>query len=190
MRRIFTKRRRVTRTRILAVAGVLALGLGAAAAVGGWLPYKNEPVRVISGDTIRLGETPVRLAGIDAPDQDQTCRHADGSVYSCGEMATKLMKRLLRNGYPECRDRSVDRYGRRLAVCYADGRDLGRAMVRAGWALTHREGAVTYMSDEASARAQQRGMWAGSFEPPSEWRLKRLQSASSDSGPRSYGFTR
>ncbi|MEX2648002.1 MAG: thermonuclease family protein, partial [Alphaproteobacteria bacterium] len=42
------------------------------------------PARAVSGDLIVIGEMLVRLAGIDAPEFDQTCTR-DGAVWACGD---------------------------------------------------------------------------------------------------------
>jgi hypothetical protein len=58
-----------------------------------------------------------------------------------------------------------------VAVCYLDGEDLNGWLVRQGWALHYRlnsEG--PYATDEAAARTAKRGIWAGKFVKPWEWR--------------------
>ena len=41
-------------------------------------PRLTGEIRVIDGDTIALGETRIRLFGIDAVEGDQPCRATDG----------------------------------------------------------------------------------------------------------------
>lgn len=114
-------------------------------------------VRVVDGDTLRVRlrsgrERSVRLIGIDAPE-----RRSSGSAAECGaRAATKKMRRLALRRRPRgsaarrqvgvkvrlrtdpSQDRT-DRYGRLLAYVERrrDDRELGRAMVRAGWATTY-----------------------------------------------------
>lgn len=45
-------------------------------------------------------------------------------------------------------------------------------MVRQGWALAYRRYSKDYVGDENEAQAARRGMWAGEFEKPWEWRRK------------------
>jgi len=53
----------------------------------------------------------------------------------------------------------------------ADGRDIGAEMVGAGFALAYRQyGGKLYNALEAEAKAAKRGLWAGEFTPPWEWR--------------------
>ena len=43
--------------------------------------------RIVDGDTIAIGETKIRLEGIDAPETDQLCFDAKGgrwTVWDCG----------------------------------------------------------------------------------------------------------
>ena len=49
--------------------------------------------RVIDGDTIHVGETRVRLEGIDAPESNQTCKRATGEEWACGAEATEVYGR-------------------------------------------------------------------------------------------------
>jgi hypothetical protein len=88
-------------------------------------------------DTLRLGPQRVRLFGIDAPEIAQVCR-AGGSEYRCGVEATKALKALIGEETVRCRRRDRDRYGRIVAVCWVGEVELGRAMVRAGWAVAIR----------------------------------------------------
>ena len=138
--------------------------------------------RVVDGDTliVRLadGRRPrVRLIGIDTP---ETVR-PDTPVACGGPQATAAMRRLvLRGEGRRARGRDVilvadpsqdaeDRFGRLLAYVDADDgaggrRDVGRALVRAGWARARaydgryaRQGA--YESAQAAARRERLGIW-------------------------------
>lgn len=125
---------------------------------------------VIDGDTIVIAGTHVRLAGIDAPEHDQTCRDRAGRAYRCGAAATAALVRLARGGPVDCAVTGADRYGRSLAVCRRGGAELNRAMVAEGWALAYRRYSSAYVADEAAASAGRRGLWAGSFTPPWDFR--------------------
>jgi endonuclease YncB( thermonuclease family) len=44
-------------------------------------------------------------------------------------------------------------------------------MVRSGWAVDFRRYSKgAYADEEAQARAARRGLWAGEFEVPAQWR--------------------
>jgi endonuclease YncB( thermonuclease family) len=135
----------------------------------------GEPVsgraRVIDGDSLEIGGTRIRLHGIDAPERGQDCRDADGQPYRCGEAAARALAALVAGRTVTCTPAEVDRYARDIAVCTADGNDLAEAMVRAGHALDFaRHSRGRYAQAEREARAARRGLWAGSFEQPAEWR--------------------
>ncbi|GGK28423.1 thermonuclease family protein [Salinarimonas ramus] len=125
---------------------------------------------VIDGDTIRLCglDTSVRLYGIDAPESGQPCRNAAGRSYRCGSEATATLSDLIgRTGRVSCERKDVDRYGRIVAVCRAGGLDINAEMVRQGWAVEYRRYSDgRYRDEEAAARDERRGLWAGSFVAP------------------------
>lgn len=127
-------------------------------------------VRVIDGDTLEVGGETIRLWGIDAPEDGQTCRRAEIS-YDCGAEALAALSRLVSGRAVRCEARYKDRYGRTVARCFTGGVDLGGELVRQGWALDYeRYSKGRYRQDQAEAEAKGHGMWSGSFAPPWEWR--------------------
>lgn len=122
------------------------------------------------GDGFHLGTERIRLWGIDAPELDQECKR-DRVAYRCGEQARDALKGLLAAGNVRCEAIDRDRYRRTVARCWADGRDLGAEMVRLGWAVDFRRYSHGfYEAEEQEARRVKRGLWAGEFISPSEWR--------------------
>jgi endonuclease YncB( thermonuclease family) len=138
--------------------------------------------RVFNGDTIRIDGRTFRLWGIDAPELIQACQ-IDGRNYACGREAAAYLRTLLtpEPGSPAdaplpqvvCEARVADQFGRPAAVCRVGELDLGAEMVRAGWALVFAPHGNDYAPQEAEARAALRGLWAGSFEAPWDWRARR-----------------
>ena len=120
----------------------------------------------VDGDTLRFGPTRVRLVGLDAPELDQTCIDANGDEWTCGTKAKVFVAALVRGGATTCVASGRDRYGRVLAKCTVSNLDVGDAIVAAGWAVADFDYAVT----EAAARIARRGIWAGRFERPADWR--------------------
>lgn len=145
----------------LVLAGALALiwHLDSGAELGG-------RAHAVDGDTIALGQERIRLSGIDAPEHDQTCNRADGTIWACGGAATALMAKTLAAGSVACTGSERDRYGRLLATCTISGADLAATMVRAGLALAD----WAYKGEEAQAREAGRGIWSGTFQTPRDWR--------------------
>ncbi len=127
-------------------------------------------VRVADGDTIELGGQRIRLQGIDAPELHQECRDAAGRNWACGRRAQSELRKLIGNDAVQCEQRTKDRFGRSVAVCRAGGRDLGEAMVRAGFAFAYPDWASPYGRAETDARSRKAGLWAGSFQNPRAWR--------------------
>ena len=132
---------------------------------------------VVDGDTIRLD---VRFQGVDAPETHprmQKCKTAEGKLYACGPDATKALKKLIGKKRVRCvLEPEVDKYGRAMGYCYLpDGTDLNRWMVQQGHGLAHRKYSKKYAAEEEEARAAKRGIHAGEYIPPWEWRQgKRL----------------
>jgi len=122
-------------------------------------------VRVADGDSLVLAGERIRLQGIDAPELAQSCTRA-GADYPCGREARAALARLVAGHAVACESRRRDRYERLLATCTAAGVELNRAMVEAGWAVSYGD----YRAAEAAARQAGRGLWAGPFERPQDWR--------------------
>lgn len=130
---------------------------------------------VADGDSVTLEGQRIRLVGIDAPELDQTCVQAD-APYACGRQAREHLLGLLAGGPVECTGSKLDKYHRLLAVCRAGGVDLNAAMVRDGWAVAY----GGYESEEAEARAARRGLWAGGFAWPQDFRKAKRADATDD----------
>jgi len=126
---------------------------------------------VIDGDTIIMGEIRVRLHGIDAPERDQMCEFK-GHESPCGVIAQNVLIGFLLNTDVSCTRRDVDRYGRLVGECFADGFDVSAGMVRAGQAVAYREYSLQYVTAEEEAARHKRGIWGGTFLMPWEWRAR------------------
>ena len=140
--------------------GALAAPAGAADIVG--------PARVIDGGTIAIGSDVVRLADIDAPAPGQACERA-GQRYDCGQQAAWALAARLEWHWVTCLPRDAAPGTEVPAVCFLKGPaiDINGHMVREGWALAVGE---RYAAEQAEARRERRGMWAGAFVAPREWR--------------------
>lgn len=152
----------------LAVAVAVLAILAFAAARGlptGPVETLSGTMRAADGDSLAHGATRIRLEGIDAPELGQTCRRTGGD-YACGREAQQALARLIAGRAVSCRSARRDRYGRLLARCTAGGVEVNRAMVEAGWAVAYGD----YDREEGAARRAGRGLWAGAFERPQEWR--------------------
>lgn len=152
----------------LLLAGAL---LAACAAVVAMLPEKPPGAvlqgigHAVDGDSVRLDAVDIRLAGLDAPELRQTCERA-GQNWNCGAAARSALASRLGRGPVTCTSRGLDRYGRTLAICAVQGQDVNAALVREGMAVAY----GGYEREQAEARDARRGIWAGQFMPPQEWR--------------------
>lgn len=129
----------------------------------------NGPFTVIDGDTLSEKGMRLRLRGIDAPEIGQMCAGPSGA-YDCGMVARNGLIRLSQKGSVECfgPGDEQDRYGRTLVTCRSGEDDLGQQMVSLGLAVADGD----YHMAEVEARRAQRGVWAGSFERPEDWRRR------------------
>jgi endonuclease YncB( thermonuclease family) len=144
----------------------------AALAVAGWFVRREGaditgPAQVIDGDSLRVAGVEIRLYGIDAPEYRQYCFRR-GRPWACGVEATRTLRALIAARPVACRAREEDRYGRTVASCSVEGRDLGAAMVAGGHAVAY----GAYQIEEFAARNAGRGIWSSRFEPPTAWRAK------------------
>ena len=135
-------------------------------------------VRVVDGDTIRVGRQLIGLFGIDAPATKQSCM-IGAERWPCGRRATEALRDFIGQSRVECFGAERDRQGRLLSVCLRDGEELNQWLVSQGWALVYPLGADSYQADEAAAKTAKRGLWQGVFVKPWEWRRgKRLKAPS------------
>lgn len=164
---------------------LLAIGMAVGAAHSGVAQDRIAGrAKITDGDSFAIGATQIRLFGVDAPEGRQPCTR-DGREWRCGDVAAAELRRLVGSRDVVCVRRDTDDYGRVVAVCRAGPTDLGRAMVSAGLALAYRQYSNDYVDEENAARAARRGVWAGEFTPPWEWRRgHRAASAQRDSNPR------
>ncbi len=140
-------------------------------------------MRIVDGDTVKFDGTSYRLTGIDAPENGQPATDARGRRFDAGDAATDALSRYLVDMNDKgwqvdivCHPGDLDRYRRQLArieLMHRDGStvDVCAWMVSEGWAVA--EYGAQYRHLEAEARRHRRGLWAGSFERPKDWRRAR-----------------
>jgi endonuclease YncB( thermonuclease family) len=128
--------------------------------------------RVLDGDTIHVGDTRVRLEGIDAPESAQTCLTATGDAWPCGHAATRAMQAMVEGRQVTCRNHGLEKYGRTLGTCFVDSRNVNAEMIRLGLAWAFARYSQVYVADEAQARAAHVGIWQGASQPAWEYRAK------------------
>jgi endonuclease YncB( thermonuclease family) len=78
----------------------------------------QEKIRVVDGDTIRIGRERVRIIGFDAPEMSQPR----------GPAAKARLDQLLRGGTVTMMRHGKDKYGRTLALVYVNGKNVAEIM--------------------------------------------------------------
>lgn len=152
-------------------AAVLMAAIFAVQALAESAPeWSGTHARVVDGDTLELAGRKVRLHGIDAPERGQMCQNEAGARYGCGAMATEWLRDLVKGQQVRCVALDTDRYGRIVAKCYAQGMDVGAALVLTGRAMAFRRYSQEYVTLEAVARGEKAGFWQGVFDNPKLWR--------------------
>src|SRR3984885_16336436 len=127
--------------------------------------------KVREGDTVQIGNSRIRLGGIDAPSVDQLCLNTKGERWTCGAAARdELIKHADNKSWTCHTNQAADRRGRIVARCEVDGEDIQKWMVRSGWALSYVRFSHDYDEDEKAARDAKAGMWQGAFIAPWDWR--------------------
>lgn len=135
-------------------------------------PAANFPAglgRAKDGDSLLVGDTEVRLFGIDAPESDQTCRRGT-TIWACGSEAADRLSALVTGKEVQCTSMGMDQHRRVLGRCTVGMTDINRAMVATGYAVAYRHYSSDYISVEESAKANRRGIWSGTFEMPGDYR--------------------
>ncbi len=161
--------------RICSVLVLLAVAPPAMAGVDG-------TVRVIDGDTLDVGGVRVRLHGIDAPEVGQTCQTAQGRDWECGTWVSREVRARFQGAQASCDPVDTDRYGRTVATCRVDGKDIGRGLVQSGMAVAYRKYSRAYVAEEAAAKRAEAGLHSGKFQQPEKHRRRNIkQSVAADS---------
>ncbi|TWA74143.1 endonuclease YncB(thermonuclease family) [Azospirillum brasilense] len=130
---------------------------------------------VVDGDTLEVRGTRIRLHGIDAPESQQLCQDATGKDWRCGQQAALALSDRIGRRPVDCLVKDTDRYGRSVAACSVGGESLNAWMAANGWAMAYRQYSKDYVGAEATARAARAGIWAGTFQPPWEWRAAKRE---------------
>jgi endonuclease YncB( thermonuclease family) len=114
-----------------------------------------DRLAVLDGDTLRVGDHVVRLAGITAPPRGSACRSGAKTV-DCGVAAANALAALVRGRGVDCTIKSHDGRGRPVADCTTATFALSAALVREGWA---RAATPALQQHEDAARVAERGIW-------------------------------
>ncbi|MSO71797.1 MAG: hypothetical protein EXQ88_07310 [Alphaproteobacteria bacterium] len=121
---------------------------------------------VIDGDLLAIGRQRYRIFGIDAIEPHQYC-YLDGKAWACGAVATRTLEVMASLEPVTCREVAIPADGQNLwAECTVGGKDIGEAMVRAGFALANRAQTDKYVPFEDAAKAIGLQIWKSAFVAP------------------------
>ncbi len=132
----------------------------------------GQEIRVKDGDSFVLNGEEIRLWGIDAPEFFQTCRNQAGQYYSCGRQEKDHLRYLIGDRAIRCEATTrAKNETRTVARCFVGTDDLWQEMVRSGWSVEYKYFSNgVYTADELQAKNSRRGLWAGVFQNPRDWR--------------------
>jgi endonuclease YncB( thermonuclease family) len=132
----------------------------------------GQRLHVADGDSFTIGATRLRLGGIDAPEYLQTCKDTQGNVWDCGKSSRAALQTLLAAPSLLCTVMAQDRYGRSIATCStSQSADVAAVQVANGMAIsTNFHGLGSYGAEQDTAEQNKKGIWAGAFLLPSDWR--------------------
>src|SRR5918995_1471160 len=144
-------------------------------ALEGYLADQDLPARIpeavaIDGNTIKKDGITYRLWGIDAPELDQRC-YPQG--WRAGFVAARALAAMIERRPVICEAKGEDAYGRMVALCRVEGRDLGAAMVVSGLARAVTADGGDYVEQEVQAMRARVGLHGHACLSPSEWREQR-----------------
>ena len=128
-----------------------------------------DTVKVIDGDTIKIGDEKIRFGGIDAPELKQTCFKNKEKI-PCGIAAKDILKKKIGKEIPKCISEGKDIYKRTIAECFVNGESLSKFLVSNGYAFAHRKYSKKFIKDERFAKKNRLGLWSMKFIFPWEFR--------------------
>ena len=126
--------------------------------------------QAVTGDVLRVGNTTIRLAGIEAPEAEQRCGRGS-KQWRCGASAQAALSKLVGGRSVQCTSEGNDA-GRVLARCAVGGNDVAADLVKRGHVFAESGFFSRYSSQEQEARTAKAGLWSGDAERPSEYRAK------------------
>ena len=135
--------------------------------------WSGEVVGVTDGDKITvlnsktLKDVKIRLYGIDCPEGEQ----------AFSKKAKQLTSKLVFGKIVGVKVMDTDRYGRTVAMIYADKALLNEELVKAGlawvyWKYCHHPICETWKGLQIGARMDKRGLWADPDRIP-PWKFRR-----------------
>ncbi len=135
-------------------------------------PYVKGYARVVTASTLYINGLNIKMYGVDAPDISQTCANHFGQGYYCGREARSWLQNWVENKEVTCHILGKVENGWATGACFVDNNkyDVGAVVVNSGWAVAYTQNTDMYVEYEKQAKANRRGLWAGTFYKPWDWR--------------------
>ncbi len=127
-------------------------------------------MRVIDADTIEIDGVRIRLFGIDAPEQGQTCTSQAGKIWNCGAWVSSVVRERYEGAHARCEQKDTDRYGRLVATCFVAGTDMAEVLVTEGLAFAYRKYSMDYDFTEKGAAIRGVGLHSSDLQSPAAFR--------------------
>ena len=124
---------------------------------------------VIDAEAIEIRGQRQRLIGIDAVEAAQTCRKGQ-NLWPCGRRAANALAGFIGRSNVTCAPVGQVSFGRTLADCHVRGREIQQWLITEGWAVLYRTDGKAWAVELANAIAANRGIHAGEFIAPQDWR--------------------
>ena len=117
---------------------------------------------IIDGDTIKINNEKIRLAGIDAPEKNKIGH----------EFSKKKLKEKIENNIVICiRESKLDPWGRIVAECFIGHESISSFMVKNGYACDYvKYSKKKYAKEQEYAKSKKLGIWNMNFE--ASWEKK------------------
>lgn len=130
-------------------------------------PLRTEPFRravAVTTGTLKAGEKTVILADIEGIAVDHTCALENGKTWPCGRSGRSALRRLVRGRTINCDVlEDIDENTVR-ARCRIGKTELGKWVVRHGWALPGEAANTELKMALETARTEERGQWQTRLE--------------------------
>lgn len=111
-------------------------------------PIVSEQIRVVDGDTIKVGGTQYRMVGYDTPEIKSARRAVSNDEIAVGRLASKRFQELINSGSLDlqevecsCAKKQLDsgtcNFGRKCAILSLNGKNVGDLLIAEGLALPY-----------------------------------------------------
>ena len=117
---------------------------------------------IVDGDTLHIGADKIRLHAINTPERNERG----------GREATNALRSIIAGRPVRCVWDGTKTHRRFVSVCTVGKLDLGRELVRRGYAAACPRYSRRYMADERRAQARRLGIWRAGYQKPA-WCVRR-----------------